>query len=133
MMRKMSRPIPRSVAGWFKEIRLAIADARETKPFGLLIGEPITDANLFHLAPLVCLKFRGRKLVGREATRVTETAMANYVVNSNPEGVDHGLESKPLLAFAVCYVTAHLALDLVDEQEAEAILNYCEEHLEEAP
>ncbi len=38
---------------------------------------------------------------------------------------------KPLLAFAVCYVTAHLALDLVDEKQAEAILNYCEEHLEE--
>ena len=70
--------------------------------------------------------------MGREATRVTETALANYVVNSNPEGSDHGLESRPLLAFAVCYVTAHLALDLVDEQEAETILNYCEEHLEEA-
>ena len=96
-----------------------------------LIGQPVTDANLFHLAPLVCLKFRGRKLVGREADRVTETALANYVVNSDPEGVDHGLESKPLLAFAVCYVTAHLALDLVDEQQAEAILNFCEEHLEE--
>jgi hypothetical protein len=131
MVRKMSRQTPRTVAGWFKEIRLAIADAREAKPFGLLIGEPITDANLFHMAPLVCLKFRGRKLVGREASRVTETALANYVVNSNPERVDHGLESKPLLAFAVCYVTAHLALDLVDERKAEAILNYCEEHLED--
>jgi hypothetical protein len=131
MVRKMSRPIPRTVTGWFKEIRLAIDDAREAKPFGLLISEPITDANLFHLAPLVCLKFRGRKLVGREASRVTETALANYVVNFDPEGVDHGLESKPLLAFAVCYVTAHLALDLVDERKAEAILNYCEEHLED--
>jgi hypothetical protein len=133
MAKKMSRPIPRSVAAWFNEIRLAIADAREAEPFGRLIGEPITDANLFHLAPSVCLKFRGRKLVGREATRVTEAALANYVVNSNPEGVDHGLESKPLLAFAVCYVTAHLALNLVDEQKAEAILNFCEERLEETP
>ncbi len=130
MARKISRPIPRNVATWFKEIRLAIADARESEPFGLLIGEPITDANLFHLAPLVCLKFRGRKLVGREATLITKTALANYVANSDPDGVDHGLESKPLLAFAVCYVTAHLALDLVDEKRAEAILNYCEEHLE---
>ncbi len=32
---------------------------------GELIGQPVTDANLFHLAPLVCLKFRGRKLVGQ--------------------------------------------------------------------
>jgi hypothetical protein len=133
MARKMCRQIPRTVVAWFKEIRLAIADAREAEPVGRLIGEPVTDANLFHLAPLVCLKFRGRKLVVREATRVTESELAKYVVNSDPDGVDHGLESKPLLAFAVCYVTAHLALELVDEKQAEAILNYCEEHLEEAP
>jgi hypothetical protein len=80
---------------------------------------------------VVCLKFRGRKLLGGEADRVTERALANYVVNSDPGGVDHGLESRPLLAFAVCYVTAHLALDLVDEKRAEAILNYCELHLKE--
>jgi hypothetical protein len=127
----MSHPIPLRVSDWFDEIKLAIADAREAEPFGKVIGQPVTDANLFHLAPLVCLKFRGRKLVGLEANRVTKTALANYVVNSDPEGVDHGLESKPLLAFAVCYVTAHLALDLVDEKRAEAILNYCEEHLDE--
>jgi hypothetical protein len=36
-------------------------------------------------------------------------------VNPDPEGVDYGLASKPLLAFAACYVTAHLALDLVDK------------------
>src|SRR3954447_1730154 len=127
----MKRSLPRTPEGWLLEIRLAIKDARETEPFGRMIGQPITDANLFHLAPLVCLKFRGRKLVGREADRVTETALANYVVNSDPGGVGHGLETRPLLAFAVCYVTAHLALDLIDEEKAEAILNYCEEHLEE--
>ena len=48
--------------------------------------------------------------------RERQQALANYVVNSDPDGVDHGLESKPLLAFAVYYVTAHLALDLVDEK-----------------
>jgi hypothetical protein len=120
----------RTPEGWLLEIRLAIKDARETEPFSTLTGERITDANLFHLAPLVCLKFRGRKLIGGEADRVTRVALANFVANSDPEGVDHGLETRPLLAFAVCYVTAHLALDLIDEQHAEAILNYCEEHLE---
>jgi hypothetical protein len=122
--------MPGTAVQWLDEIRLAIRDARATEPFGWLVGERITDANLFHLAPLVGLKFRGRKLVGREADRVTKTALANYVVNSDPEGVDHGLKEKPLLAFAVCYVAAHLALDLIDEEKAEAILNYCEEHLE---
>ena len=50
---------------------------------------------------------------GPEAKRVTEIALANYVVNSDPEGIDHGLEAKPMLAFAVCYVATHLALDLL--------------------
>jgi hypothetical protein len=40
-------------------------------------------------------------LTGKEAKRVTETALANYVVNSDPEAVGHGLASKPLFAFAV--------------------------------
>jgi hypothetical protein len=34
------------------------------------------------------------------------------------------------MAFTLCYVAAHFALDLVDEEKAEAILTYCEEHLE---
>jgi hypothetical protein len=125
----MKRPLPRTPAQWLKEIRLAIADAADAEPFGRAIGEPITDANFFHLAPLVCLKFRGRKLKGPEADRVTKVALANYVVNTDPEGIDHGFEQQPMMAFALCYVAAHLALDLVDEQQAEAILTYCEEHL----
>ena len=126
----MKRTMPCTPEGWLLEIRLAIKDARETEPFSTLTGQRITDVNLFHLAPLVCLKFRGRKLVGREADRVTRTALANYIVNSDPGGIDHGLSQKPLLAFAVCYVAAHLALGLVDEAQAEAILNHCEELLE---
>lgn len=62
---------------------------------------------------------------------MTETALANYVVNSDPDGIDHGLEARPILAFALCYVAAHLALDLLDERQAEAILTYCEEHSDE--
>ncbi len=127
----MKQPLPSTPEEWLEEIALAIADANETKPFGILTGHPITDADLFHLAPLTALKFRGRKTRGLEAKRVTETALANYVVNSDPDGIDHGLEAKPILAFALCYVAAHLALDLLDEQEAEVILNYCEQHLEE--
>ena len=125
------RKLPTTPEQWLDDIRLAIADANDTKPFGILTGHPITDADLFHLAPLVALKFRGRKTKSPEAKQVTETALANYVVNSDPDGIDHGLETRPTMAFALCYVAAHLALDLLDEQEAEAILNYCEEHLAE--
>jgi len=79
----------------------------------------ITDANLFHFAPLVCLKFRG--LDSRDEKlrkKVTEGALVNYVANSSPDGVDHGLKHRPLLGFAVCYITAHFVLDLIDEQQA---------------
>ncbi len=127
----MKRPQPRTPASWFKEIKLAITDAAEAEPFGRAIGAPITLANLFHLAPLVCLKFRGRKLKGPEADRVTETALANYVANSSPDGIDHNLKQRPLMAFVLCYVAAHLALDLLDEHQADAILIYCESQFEE--
>jgi len=123
--------LPRTPAEWLKEIKLAIADASQAKPFGRTVGKSITDADLFHLAPLVCLKFRGRELRGPEARRVTELALANYVVNSDPEGFDQGLEHRPMMAFTLCYVAAHFALDLLDEQEGEAILSYCDEHLDQ--
>jgi len=126
-----TRSLPSTPAKWLAEITSAIADAQGAKPFGLLTGHKVTDADLFHLAPLVALKFRGRKLRGSEAKRVTETALANYVVNSDTDGIDHGLEARPMLAFALCYVAAHLALDLLDERRAEAILTYCEEHSDE--
>ena len=43
------------------------------------------------------------------------------------------LVEMPIMAFILCYVAAHLALDLLDEEQAEAILTYCEEHLKEEP
>ena len=55
----MKRDQPTTPDQWLDEIRLAIDDARQAKPFGLLTGQKITDGDLFHLAPLVCMKFRG--------------------------------------------------------------------------
>jgi len=127
----MARPLPSTPDQWLKEIVLAWKDARETKPFARLTGTKLADADLFHLAPVVCLKFRGRKLTGKEADRVTKGALANYVANTGPDAAVQGLETMPQLAFALCYVAAHLVLDLVDEQSAAEILDYCEERLPE--
>ena len=127
-MKEMARPLPRTPDQWLKEILLAWKDARETKPIAHLMRTTLTDADLFHLAPLVCLKFRGRKLTGKEADKVREGALANYVANTGPEAPVQGLESHPQMAFALCYVAAHLILDLVDEEKAGEVLNYCEEH-----
>ena len=68
------RPLPQTPAQWLTEIVLAIADAAGAIPFGPMTGTEITTSTLFHLAPLVCLKFRGKKQTGREAKRVTSIA-----------------------------------------------------------
>lgn len=127
----MKRKQPTTPDQWFDEIRLAIADARESRPFGLLTGHRITDANLFHVSPLVCLKFRGLDFRDEELRmRVTEGALANYVANTDPDGIDHGLEQRPLMAFAVCYIAAHYVLDLIDEEQASAVLAWCDENMD---
>lgn len=127
----MKRNQPTTPTEWLEEIRLAIADAREAEPFGDLIGQPIGDANLFHLAPHVCMKFRGldhRDEKLRE--KVTKGALANYIANSDLEESAHGLESRPLMAFALCYITAHYVNSMIDEEQASAALDYCDEHLD---
>ena len=127
----MKQDQPTTPDEWLDEIRLAIADARKTKPFGWLTFQRITDANLFHLAPVVCLKFRGLNYRDKELRRkVTEGALANYVANSDPDGIDYGLEPRPLLAFAVCYVAAHYVLDLIVDREAETVLDYCDQNMD---
>jgi hypothetical protein len=59
----VKRPVPRTPEGWLNEIKLAIEDAS-----GIALNrqsdQSISAVNLFHVAPLVCLKFRGRKLRG---------------------------------------------------------------------
>jgi hypothetical protein len=129
-MHKKKRAIPTNHDEWLDEIKLAIVDAGEANPFGPLTGKVITHTSLFHLAPLVCMKFRGFDHRDEELRRkVTEGALANYVANSDPDGIDHGLEERPLFAFAVCYVAAHYVLDLIDDREAESILDYCDERI----
>jgi len=98
----MQRGLPSTPADWLEEIQLAYADALGAESIGHVFSTPVTHSNLFHLAPLVCLKFRGRKLKGKEARRVTEVALANYVANSDPDENNHGLEQRPMLAFAPC-------------------------------
>ncbi len=94
---------------WHSSEFLDITHSTNT-PNDRMTGQRITDAKLFHLAPLVCLKFRGLDCRDEELRKkVTEGALANYVANSDPDGVDHELESRPLLAFAACYVTGTFA------------------------
>jgi hypothetical protein len=128
--RIMKRVQPTTPDEWLEEIELAIADA-SGDDVDRLIREPDKAVNLFHLAPLVCLKFRGLDHRDEELRKkVTEGALATYVANSSADGIDHRLDSRPLLAFAVCYITAHYVLDLIDDEQASATLDYCDENLD---
>ena len=78
------------------------------------------------------MKFRGLDIRNEELRKkVTEGALANYVANSDPDGIDHGLEQRPLMAFAMCYITAHYVLDLIDEEQATAALDYCDKNMDD--
>ena len=108
------------------EIATAYRDAYDTLPFGELVGQPMTEANLFHLSPAVCLKFRGIKESKSNLNRATDATLLSYVATR--EIVDDMLDV-PQMTFAFCYVASHLGLDLVDEEEASQILDYIEHNL----
>lgn len=126
-------PLPRTPEAWLAEIRLALKDARETKPFALLNFMWLSEAKLFHLAPQVAFKFRGVLPPEPERKRVIETVLANYVAFTDPEDPHciPGLDRRPELAFALCYVATHSLLELVTDAEVEAILSFCEERLDQ--
>lgn len=123
----MKRDQPTTPEAWLKEIILAISDAAEAIPIGELIGETFSEDELFHFAPHVCLKYRGLDSLDEKLReKVIDGALANYIANTDL----HGLETRPLMAFALCYLTSHYVLELIEESEADQALTYCEEHLD---
>ena len=55
----MERQQPTKNAKWLSEILMAIEDARGGESVDELVGDPMMDGNLFHLAPIISMKFRG--------------------------------------------------------------------------
>ncbi len=124
---KIANPIPSTPDAWLQEIALAYLDAAETKPFGPLTGQSITDEDLFHLAPAICIKFRGIKQTKKILEQVTEAALSSYIATKDKtENVFDHHE----IAFAFCYVTSHFSLDLLDDEVARELLAYIENNLE---
>ena len=62
---KPSNPMPDSSQAWLAEIAAAYRDAEEEIPFGPLVGQELKPEDLFHLGPMICLKFRGIKTTRR--------------------------------------------------------------------
>lgn len=103
------RQLPKSRVGWLKEIAAAYNDAREAVPFGPLVGTEVRDADLCHLAPSVCIKFRGVSGSKGSLKKATDAALLSYVATSAQEPA---VFAKPYFAFAFCYLAAHLGLNI---------------------
>ncbi len=118
---KVRNPIPRSPQEWLGEIARAYLDARETIPYGSFVGQVITEKDLYHMAPAVCLKFRGVKKSAKLLKKDTEAALTSYMATRNIVG---DILDIPQIAFAFCYLAAHFGLDLVDQEVVNEVMDY---------
>ena len=112
-------PTPSTLRDWLEEIARGYNDAKETVPFVKLLGRKLKEKDLFQLAPLVCLKFRG--LPEKFEEQATEAALSSYVAmeSHNPEVL-----SDPHIAFAFAYLASHYGLDLVTEGKVTEIMDF---------
>ena len=119
---------PMTLDGWLEEIVNAYCDAMETIPFGPLAGKEITHEDLFHVAPIICLKFRGIKRNKRNSKLAAEAALCSYIATK--DRTENEL-TDPCISFALCYVASHYGLDFLGEEEAVSILDYIESRSEQ--
>jgi hypothetical protein len=115
---KLSNPMPDSPEAWLDEIAAAYRDGQEAIPFGPLVGQDVKAEDLFHLAPLVCLKFRGIKGTRRILEKATDAALASHVATK--ERIPEVL-AVPQLAFSFAYLASRFGPNLLDEQQVEAV------------
>jgi hypothetical protein len=120
---KPKNRVPTSPEGWLREIAAAYQDARAAIPFGPAVGETFGEAELFHLAPVVTLKFRGLPQSNARLRAATEAALASYVATRDDNA---GVFGNPHLAFAFCYLASHHGLGLLGVSRAEELIEYLE-------
>jgi len=121
---KPKTPVPEDPNAWFEEIVDAYHDAAEAIPFSSMVDQDMTETDLFHLGPAVCLKFRGLEQSAANLKRATDAALSSYVATSEIQG---SLLSRPHVAFAFCYIVSHFGLDLIDEATATEVLDHIAE------
>ena len=118
---------PKTPDAWLEEIAKVYLDAIETMQFGALTGNKIEEREFFHLAPSLCLKFRGIKTTEDNLKKATDAALSSFVATK--DSVDNLFEI-PQMAFAFCYLASHFGLDLVDEQTLSQAMGYIESKLD---
>ena len=121
----MKKKIPGSAKEWLIEVSEAYKDAEEAIPFGPSAGVDITERELFHIAPSVCIKSRGLSRSKKNIKKATEAALSSYVAT---EELPDGITKNPYLSFAFSYIASHYGLDLIQENEANEVIQYVEDH-----
>lgn len=121
----IKKKTPASANEWLIEISEAYKDSEEAIPFGPDAGIDITESELFHIAPSVCIKFRGLSRSKKNIKKATEAALSSYVAT---EELPDGITKSPYLSFAFCYIASHYGLDIIQENEANEVIQYVEEH-----
>jgi len=122
---KSRNAMPTTPEAWIVEIAAAYQDAAEAIPFGPMVGERFGEAELFHLAPAVAVKFRGLGRSTRARQKATDAAVASYVANRRRHG---GVLRQHHLAFAFCYLASHYGLDLLTARHVDKLLIYIEDN-----
>lgn len=115
------RPVPPTPAAWLEEVALAYQDALDMLPLARP-GDPRPQStDLVGLAPVLALQIRGLERTSGRLKRATDAALSSYVasVGSAPELASHGP-----IAFAFGYLASHFGLDLVSEEELDAVMEF---------
>lgn len=116
--------MPASPEDWLVEIAAAYQHAHETRLFGRAVGKSLGESDLFHVTPLVVLKFRGIRRSEGKLARAAEAALASYLATDD----DSRLVKNPNLAFAFSYLVSHHGLGMLSQTEAEELIEYVERH-----
>jgi hypothetical protein len=124
---KTKTAVPSSPEEWLDEITSAYLDAREAIPFGVFVDQVIKEQDLYHMAPAVCLRFRGLKQSDKLLKQATDAALTSYVATRHLVGE---ILDIPQMAFAFCYLASHFGLDLVDQELVDEVMTHVEREKE---
>ena len=119
--------LPSTKKKWLEEIASAYLDAYQTLPYGIFVGQKMKPEDLFHLGPVLCIKFRGVKNSKQNLEAATNAALTSYVATKDNMGE---LFNIPQMSFAFSYIASHFGLDIIGENKCSDILDYVEQNID---
>ena len=123
---KFPKPLATSNEGWVIEIMDAYRDAKAAIPFAAAAGKEMLESDLFHMAPLVCLKFRDLMDSEDCQKNARDAAIGSYIANQEAGNTNL---NDPVMAFSFCYILAHYGLGLLTDEQCQEALTFVETNL----